>query len=187
MFLQLVRMNTCVVEKELKINESHVHKDPLFPPLSQGNRPPGISTSMTGRHSSKSRRIHSSLPITSRPPGHSSLSSRTSSSVASAQSGSSVLEEKGADKQETPTRLASSIDSETLAIAIELKNLKARRERDEQETLARIMDVSDQLGSLKSKSRTMSTRPRSFTTSPKVTEAPPPTEAYTGPGVSTDE
>lgn len=171
----------------MKSTQKHVHKDPFFPPLSQGNRPPGISTSMANQHSSKSRRIHSSLPISFRQPGHSSLSSRTGSSVASAQSGSSALEEKGIGKQETPTRLTRSIDSETLAIAIELKNLKDRREKDEQETLARIMDVSNQLGSLKSKSRAMSACPRSFTASPKVTEAPPPSEVYTGPGVRTDE
>lgn len=80
---------------------------------------------------------------------------------------------------------SSSINSETLAIAIELSNLKARRKKDERETLARILDSSDEFDScLRRRSSTATSRPRSKTTSSrKATKTPPPTRVYTGPGV----
>ncbi len=126
-------------------------QDQFLPPISSSsNQQFGISSTAL---SLRSRKLHSGLPASSHHSLRSSLSSCTSS-TRSALSGSSALGDREGSTH--------SIDYDTLAIAIELRNLKARREKDEQDTLARIM-----------------------TTSPtKVNKTPPPTGVYTGPGVS---
>ncbi len=144
-------MDTNIAEEAKKT----LRKQDLFlPPISpNSNHQSGISSTAL---SLRSRKLHSGLPASSHHSLCSSLSSHTSS-TRSALSGSSAPGDREGTKFSTR-----SIDYDTLAIAIELRNLKARREKDEQETLARIM-----------------------TTSPiKINKTPPPTGVYTGAGVS---
>ena len=155
-------MDTHVAEEAKKTLRKQEQFLPSISP--SNNQQPGISSTA---HSLRSRKLHNSLPTSSHHSLRSSLSSRTSNAC-SAQSGSSAL----GNREGTKFSIRSSIDSDTLAIAIELRNLKARREKDEQETLARILDVPPP-------------PPRSKTTSSiKVNKTSPPTGVYTGPGVS---
>lgn len=142
-------------------------EETFLPPLSSpSNNQSDVSSTR------QSSRLHSSSTL------RSSLSSRSTSS---AQSGGSTLEKK---REETKSA-ASSVNSETLAIAIELSKLKARRDKDERETLARILDSSDHFGSfLARRSSTAAPRPHSKMSPQNAIKTPPPTRMYTGPGVS---
>lgn len=173
--------NLAVNIKEKNSRPKTCNSDHLFPqlPTISCNKYP-VFSSASARTPSKSPRLRSSLTVHSQRSKRSSLSSRTSSSGVSSSSGGSGLERKQSETNLGDSDLSRSIDSETLAIAIELSKLKARREKDHQETFARIMDVTGDVD-IRPNVLTPVTARSNISSAPNP---PPPSTVYRGPGVS---
>jgi len=164
----------------MKVYDTNEAKEPLFPPLT-----PSLASPSPSRAGRVSRGLWTSNSLPSRYQGamYTAISGRSSEdSVQSTLSGGSgVQEEKTCRPRSVSAR---SIDPDTLAIAVELRNLKARMRQDEEETFARIMDVSGRLGEYyKNPGGRLTPKPKVLTASPKTVRAPPPSEVNTAPGV----